>query len=402
MIKLAKKHRLRVYAILFLVMLFVFRITFLIRMRDSDSYTSLDIYNLIQIGSILMLAFILLKYKKLFVRFKNQSINYFSLLFVIGIISGIWSTNFFYSSYRAFEAMILLMASITLLTYVSFDFEFAEKFFMKLLFAIGCFSFFGWLSRRTSFSFGSMHSNGYPIIGAIIASYAFGALSEVEHYVKRRKFMKKFLVFGIFLIVVGTSLGSVLAFLVAVCIVLLYSRKMNKNYIALLFLITIVIVFLAINASFIEDLILVNKDVDELEGLNGRTRLWEIYLQMIYEKPVIGWGFDVISRQASEVYATNTHFFLISILGGLGLVGLTVFFIGFFKLIKELFRYKKYRFPSHLAFMASLGAAFVNGGSKGYIGEHAYAETVAFFLTLAFFAVCYQYFKNYGAGEKEN
>jgi O-antigen ligase len=383
-------------------MLFVFRITFLIRMRDSDSYTSLDIYNLIQIGSILMLAFLLLKYKKLYIRFKNQSINYFSLLFLIGIVSGIWSTNVFYSSYRAFEAMILLMASITLLTYVSFDFEFAEKFFMKLLFAIGFLSFFGLLMRRSSISIASLHSNGYPIIGAIMASYAFGALSEIEYYVKRRKFMKKFLIFGLFLIVAGTSLGSVLAFLVAVCIVLLYSKKMNKNYIALLFFIAIIIVFLAINAAFIEDLILVNKDVDELEGLNGRTRLWEIYLQMIYEKPITGWGFDVISRQASEVYATNTHFFLISILGGLGLVGLTIFFIGFFKLIKELFRYKKYQFPSHLAFMASLGAAFVNGGSKGYIGEHAYAETVVFFLTLSFFAVCYQYFKNYGNEEKEN
>ena len=247
-----------------------------------------------------------------------------------------------------------------------------------------------------------MHSNGYPIAGAIIASYAFGALSENQFYAKRRKIMKRYLLFGLLLIVAGTSLGSVLAFLVAVCIVLAFSPKMNKNYIFLLIIIAFVIGLAVINASLIEGLILVNKDFEELEGLNGRTRLWDAYLQMIYEKPFLGWGFDVISREATEVYATNTHFFLISILGGMGLLGLLIFCIGFFKIIKELFRYKRHKFPSHLASMAALGAAFVNGGSKGYIGEHAYAETIAFFLVLAFFSICYQYYMPRARGKNKN
>lgn len=369
-------------------------------MRDSNSYTSLDAFNLIQIGSILLLAFQLLRYKRLFVKIKSQSINSFLLLFLFGILSGAWSTNFFYSSYRAFEAIVLLLACITLFEYVSFDFEFAEKFFMRILFMIGFLSFFGWLSRRSSFSFASMHSNGYPIVGAIIASYAFGALSEKEFYAKRKKIMKRYLLFGLLLIIAGTSLGSVLAFLVAVCIVLAFSPKMNKNYLFLLIIIAITIGLAIINAAFIESLILVNKDISELEGFNGRTYLWQIYLEMIYEKPLIGWGFDVISRQATEVYATNTHFFLISILGGLGLLGLSIFFFGFIKLIKELFRYKRYRFPSHLASIAALGAAFVNGGSKGYIGEHVYAETIAFFLVLAFFSICYKYYMTHARGIK--
>lgn len=393
--KLARKYKRRVNWMLFLITVFVFRITFLVRMRDSNSYTNLDAFNLIQIGSILALAFLLFKYNKLYIRFKNQSINYFSLLFILGILSGIWSTNLFYSSYRAFEAIVLLMACISVLKYVSFDFEFAEKFFMRLLFTIGFLSFSGWLSRRTSFSIASMHSNGYPITGAIIASYAFGALLEKEFYQKRKKIMKRYLLFGLVFMVAGTSLGSILAFLVAVSIVLAFSSKKNKNYIFLLFIIALVVGLAVINAAFIESLILVNKDVDELTSLNGRTRLWEIYLEMIYQKPIFGWGFDVLSREATEVYATNSHFFLISILGGLGLLGLSIFFIGFIKLIKELFRYKRYKFPSHIASITALGAAFVNGGSKGYIGEHVYAETIAFFLTLAFFSICYQYFMTY-------
>ena len=103
---------------------------------------------------------------------------------------------------------------------------------------------------------------------------------------------------------------------------------MNKNYLFLLIIIAIAIGLAVINAALIEGLILVNKEISEaLEGLNGSEQdLWEIYLEMVYEKPLTGWGFDVISRQATEVYATNTHFFLMSILGGLGLLGLSVFF----------------------------------------------------------------------------
>ena len=398
--KISNKNKIRTYTLLFLIVVFVFRITFLIRMRDSNSYTTLDVFNLIQIGTILLLAFELLRYKRVFLKIKRQSINYFLSLFLLGIFSGAWSTNSFYSSYRAFEAIVLLLACITLIEYVSFDFEFAEKFFLRLLFVVGFLSFFGWLSRRSSFSFASMHSNGYPIVGAIIASYSLGALAEKEFYPKRKKIMKRYLLFGLLLIVAGTSLGSLLSFLVAVCIVLAYSQKTNKSYLFLLIIISVVVGLAFINAEFIESLILVNKDYSDLEGLNGRTYLWQIYLEMIYKKPFLGWGFDVISRQATEVYATNTHFFLISILGGLGSLGLSIFFFGFIKLIKELFRYKRYRFPSHIAFMAALGAAFVNGGSKGYIGEHVYAETIGFFLVLAFFSICYKYYMTHVRGIK--
>ena len=34
-----------------------------------------------------------------------------------------------------------------------------------------------------------------------------------------------------------------------------------------------------------------------------------MYLEMIYEKPILGWGFDILARSA-DFYTTNTHFFL--------------------------------------------------------------------------------------------
>ncbi len=52
---------------------------------------------------------------------------------------------------------------------------------------------------------------------------------------------------------------------------------------------------------------------------------------------------------------------------GLGLLGLSIFFFGFIKLIKELFRYKRYSSLGHIAFLPALGVAFVNVGFKGYI-----------------------------------
>ncbi|RCT55358.1 O-antigen ligase [Winogradskyella sp. KYW1333] len=389
MISLSKKYKLRSYALLILVILFVFRITLLIRTRDAGSYTSLDLFNLIQIGSVLILAVLLLKYKSLFVTFKKQSINYFIGLFLLGMISGIWSENFFYSSYRAFEAFVLFMACISILNYSSYDFKIIEKSFLRLILLVGVLSFLGLLARRSSISLAGLHNNSYTITGAIMASYCFGSLLGPEYYDNRKKILKRYFGFGLFLTIIGTSLGSFLSFLVAVVIIMALSPKKNKSFIFIMAAIIAVIVVGIVNADVIQDLILINKDAEEIEGLNGRTRLWEMYLEMIYERPFLGWGFDIIARSA-EFYTTNTHFFLISILGGMGLLGIFVFFVGFIKLIFELFKYNRHKLPSRLGFMGGLAAAFINGGSKGYIGEHVYPETLSFLLLLIFFSICYQ------------
>ena len=389
MINLSKKYRFRVYVLLLLLVLFVFRITMLVRMRDSGAYTSLDLFNLIQIGSVSALAVLLLKYKRLFISIKNQSINYFIALFLIGIVSGIWSENFFYSSYRAFEAFVLFMACMTILHYYSYDYIVIEKIFLRIILIIGVFSFIGLLARRSSISLVGLHNNSYPITGAILASYCFGGLMEPERYKNRKKKLKRYLAFGLFLTILGTSLGSFLSFLTAVLIIMIFSPKKSNSFIFVIIALVVIIFIGIINLDVIQDVIFINKNVEELEGLNGRKMLWEMYLDMIYEKPLLGWGFDIIARSA-EFYTTNTHFFIISILGGMGLLGILVFFIGFIKLIKELFKYMNYKLPSYLGFIGGLGAAFVNGGSKGYIGEHIYPESLTFLLLLSFFSICYQ------------
>ena len=170
---------------------------------------------------------------------------------------------------------------------------------------------------------------------------------------------------------------------------MIFSPKKSNSFIFVIIALVVIIFIGIINLDVIQDVIFINKNAEELEGLNGRKMLWEMYLDMIYEKPLLGWGFDIIARSA-EFYTTNTHFFIISILGGMGLLGILVFFIGFIKLIKELFKYMNYKLPSYLGFIGGLGAAFVNGGSKGYIGEHIYPESLTFLLLLSFFSICYQ------------
>lgn len=361
-------------------------------MRSSGEYTSLDTFNLIQISSILVLSAVLLSYGKFFTSLKNQSVNFFIIMLILGIFSGIWSKNFFYSSYRAFEAYTLLIACLTISEYRSVSFEVTEKYILRLLFFVGIFSLFGLLLRRNTISLATLHSNGYTISGAILASYSFGALFESEVYNHRKKIMKRYFFSGLFLLVLGTSLGSVLSFIAAISAVLLFSKK-NFNYFSILIIIIVCLTLAYINNAVIMDLVFINKTSDELSTLNGRTLLWEMYLNMIYEKPFLGWGYDIISRESTGVYATNSHFFLISILGGLGLLGLSIFLISGIKLTKELIMYNSHKYPGCLAFIASLTAAFVNGGSKGYIGEHVYSETVSFFLVFAFFSICFKNFK---------
>ena len=139
--RLNLKYIFRAKVLVFFVSLFIFRKTFLIRIRDSGSFTSLDFYNLFQIAVVVILFILLLFNGKLFPKIKTQSLNYFILLFIFGIFSGLWSTNLFYSSYIAFEVLIMLLTVIALISYVSFDFEFAEKFFLNTLVLIGIIAF---------------------------------------------------------------------------------------------------------------------------------------------------------------------------------------------------------------------------------------------------------------------
>ena len=49
---------------------------------------------------------------------------------------------------------------------------------------------------------------------------------------------------------------------------------MERAFILVFALILAIIVFGIINTDVIMDVILIIKDIEEIEGLNGRTRLW--------------------------------------------------------------------------------------------------------------------------------
>ena len=229
-------------------------------------------------------------------------------MFLFGILSGLWSENLFYSSYRAVEAYIIFMSSFSILVFNSSNFERLEKLFLKLLFLIGLISLIGVLARRSSISLALLHNNSYPITGSILASYCFGCLLEKTNRT-RRSLLKRYMWFGLFIMIIGTSLGSFISFIIAVIFILFFSPKKTGRFIYILLILLIIFLIGMFNTEAIMDVILINKDIDELEGLNGRTRLWTMYLEMIYEKPILGWGFDILARSA-DFYTTNTHFFL--------------------------------------------------------------------------------------------
>ena len=74
----------------------------------------------------------------------------------------------------------------------------------------------------------------------------------------------------------------------------------------------------------------------------------------------------------------------------MGIIGLIIFLIGFIKLIFELLNYISKKLISYLCFLGALVADFINGGSKVYIGEHIYPETISFILLISFFSIMYK------------
>ena len=231
-------------------------------------------------------------------------------------------------------------------------------------------AFSGLLARRSNWlSIASLHNNSFPICGMIVSLFSRRLILRGD---KSRLVLAGFY-FGSFLVFIGTSTATYISYIIGWLYMDLSAGKINTRLLLFLSVITVVAVFFQ---NQILDLVLINKDISELQNLNGRTRLWENYYELFMERPIAGWGFDALSR-VGIVYTTNAHNILLSILGGTGLIGFAVLWRYWHTIIKALL------LQSFDSWGGILVATFANGMAKGYYGEHVYPETLAMFVVFS-------------------
>jgi len=373
--------------LLFIIFFWVFRNTILVRGRTD--YDTLDIYGLIQIFSVFLISLILLycyrSTSRTIYRIKKTPIFWFFLIYLLGFFSMFWSLNLIYSGYRSFECLMLFLG-LCVVFYKYTSFVEAEKKFLKyitlfmLLMFIGQIKLWGY-----NISIDSLHTNTFSFTGMIIFLYTIGELvSKQNNNLERKKYLKKYAIFSLFFIIVGTSSASNIATIIGLVVISIFTNRRDiKIIIGSIFIFSIVLFFLVGDLNSLFEIILPGKSLDNVSQMSGRAHLWEIYLPLMLEKPYLGWGFSALNR-ASEFYATNLHNSILSILGGMGFFGIILFVLFLISSINFLFKAYFSNFTGSIGSGAALTGLLVNAMSIGVLGEGASPVAISLVLFMAF------------------
>ncbi len=358
----------------FLIRLYIFA-------RRKDDATTLDIYNLLQIGITFLLGVILFFKKSThsIVKFILKSpLGWLVILYSFGILSGIWSAIPRFSSYFGLEGLIYVVA-LAYIFYNQPDNQNMERLAIYSSYLL-IFLMLAGIARMRGFSFSlyNWHTNTYSVVASMVFAYCLG-----EYYSKYRdknieesKLLKNGIWVSILIVALGTSSASNISVAVTVVILILISGK-NSTKIFALFGLGIIVLINQLYGDLLFSLLFPGKTTSGVEALGGRMNLWEYYFDLIRQKPFTGWGFAALSR-ISKLYNIHTHNSLIEIAGGVGYLGLFIFFIYLFRLYYKFL--KNIKQPYLVGAVSAVTAGLVNSMSISIIGSPTGAIFLAFII----------------------
>ncbi len=106
-----------------------------------------------------------------------------------------------------------------------------------------------------------------------------------------------------------------------------------------LFLITAGLFFILIVSQYHQPLWTIFFGDDLGDGVNSRSMIWKTAIEDIFQKPIIGHGWEAKFLAKGPVYATHPHSYYLKVLHNFGLVG-GVFFTGI--ILSAIYKIKKY------------------------------------------------------------
>ena len=351
----------------FLLFLPLIRITVFLR-QNAEAYTNIDAFALFDIAAMFLvgtyLFFVLYRipWRKLF----GACMGWLLFYYVFCLFSFLWRLPGSSAPYIIFRAMSMNVM-ILYVFYLMSRFQDQKAAFdglLRYVFILLVLSFVGHVRA----SGGSLHTNAYSFIAAVLAALAFTAVKTGEKTVFQVKWS---LLFGILGLGLGTSTGSNIAFAMALCLIFCANKKTVNLF--LVMLLPIIGVF--IYEFFFQDLLLLlapGKSMEVIMSGTGRMKIWEIYLNAWQQRPWLGYGF-VIGEKAGQqfgfVYRLSAHNGYISALVNTGLSGAFIFGMFIlswtFSLLKQISLNNKLVSPVIAAFIVIM----VNNMSVPTIGS---------------------------------
>jgi hypothetical protein len=377
---LAKRERSFSLLFLLLTLFLVMRVTVFVRQRSGSEFASIDTLAILQIGVVGCTFLLILDAPRLkqswFWFAKSAGVALF-LYYVVAVGSGLWSSFPLYSIYRSLEFLCQFYA-IYLAIFYSVHFYAAEKKVILTALVVILLGVAKHLKLSGfTISIGALHTNSYSASAAMLFCYCLGEYLTAEK--RRKRLLRIMAIVGLFFLSIGTSSASNVAALAGVAVVALFSK--NKTLLVLALCGGIVAFFL-LSLDDITRILFPGKTDQAIMTMTGRASIWDMYINMIEIKPLLGYGFAASTRMA-ERYMTNTHNGYLAVVLGTGLFGASVFLIACWRIVQEnVINWKKKLIGSTGCF-AALTAGLVNNLALSLVGEQWTPATMTFALFLA-------------------
>ncbi len=365
-----------------LVMAWVFRVTVFVRRRPQGEFSEVDTFAAVQIIFVFLLAAYLVFSNRLTPLLRLTAKTSFGMLMLyygFGMVSAAWSSSPVFSFYRAFEVVVLSLGILVALSFCR-SFASTERGMLWMCLVITLFQVnVQRPSIGMAFSFEAWKTNSYTAMSAMMFCYCVGELLSQTNPL-RQKFLFRMSMAFLVLLILGHSTGSIVATICGLAVALLLARHQR----AAVFMLIAVLIVVGIAAGVdLQSLLLPGKSEDyDVAGMSGRTGLWRTYADQIMQFPLLGAGFDMLSRLVG--FATNSHNSFLAVLGGTGLTGLIFIITWIVRLFNETLTAIRTRLAGSHGMAAGLTAGIVNSCTLAFLGEHCMTTTLVFACLVAF------------------
>lgn len=357
------------------VLTMLVRSALFIRQHYGSDYTSIDIYNLVNIVATFAIAVILvIRFQEVVpaVREAGTAVWYIVFYYVVCAVVGLWSPSPEYSTFRVLEYLACFWA-IMLMLRRSSNFLKAERLAL-LCMSISLALEIGGQIRLGGW--GAFDTNRYSVTAAMLVGYSFGELSSATG--RRKRFLVITLVMGLGGVLLGTSTGSNLA-LVGGLIVLFILSPRHGRYI----LFALPALLLVGSWDHFLGILLGGKSLEQVVSLSNRMGIWVNSWNLFIQRPLLGYGLNIASRHYSHMVSSHNTY-LEALLGG-GILGAGVLLFGCLFILRDLRRSVKRHATGSLGCCVATVVFLINGMSIPTIGFILAPHTIAFAFMLAMF-----------------
>ncbi len=372
----------KVIAVNALLMVFVLRITILIQGMEKPGLTRYVVLQLCAMAGMFLIV-LTQKWASLKLALHDKPIRLGILLYCWALLSSVWSVMPAMSFAFAFQIFAFLWIMYGLMGYHD-DFYAAEKYLIKLLVVLLLFGIFrGSIIRGgipTLAYFRSYHELNAGGIGAALFSYCIAerTVCQPKFNPSRARMLTLVAIFAFVSLLVSTSSGANVSVLVAVCMLAIVRR--NKLLVMLLVSSILVVILFPETIDKILAIVFPSKTESRVLSIGSRMYLWQDMWMFIRQKPICGWGFGTIER-LGPVYASDSHNAFLGILGGLGLIGTSLFITFILYTLSRMYRLRHLNGYTGL-FCATL-CMVSNSNTYGFLSGKVFMLTIAFFALIS-------------------